>query len=150
MDKSEEDKKITNFGKWCRKLRIDKGWSMINVAEKLGCSQNQITQYEQGKVNPQPEFLEKCLEVYGIPESEKAEFLAQALTSSKRLIVNLDKVTIIPKDDLAKLMAVIVFNLKEPYPDTNEWKALTMAIKRLKDGIDERKLNYTVIREDEN
>ena len=40
MDKI--DKKVTNFGKWCRKLRIDKGWSMTDVAEKLGYGQNHI------------------------------------------------------------------------------------------------------------
>jgi transcriptional regulator with XRE-family HTH domain len=119
---------------------------MTDVAEKLGCKQNQITQIEQGKTNPSPEFLRKCLEVYKIPEAEKADFIAQALASSNRLILEMDKVTIIPKDDLAKLMTVLAFNLKEPYPDKKEWGAVVKAINELLKGINERNQPFTVIR----
>jgi len=149
MDQNQKDNKVTNFGKWCRKLRIDKGWTMTDMEEMLGKKQNQITQYERGKVNPPLEFLKKCLEVYKIPETEKVDFIAQALANSKRLSFKLDEVTIIPKVDLAKLMAVLVFNLKEPYPTTKEWEAVVKAINKLKEGINERQLPYTVIRESE-
>jgi len=62
------DDKVTNFGKRCRKLRIDKGW----------------------------------------------------------------------------IMAVLAFNLEEPYPATKEWKAAANAMKRLKTEIDIRAAPYTV------
>ena len=142
------DKKLTNFGKWCRKLRIDKGWSMTDVAVKLGYGQNHITQIEYGKTNPTPEFIEKCLMVYEIPKIEKADFIAQALISSERIVLELDKISILPKEDLAKLLAIVVFNLKEPYPNTIEWNAVAKAFKRLSEGIYERHLPYTVIRPD--
>jgi transcriptional regulator with XRE-family HTH domain len=140
---------ITDFGIWCRKLRLDKGWSMTKAAEKLGCKQGHISQIELGKINPTIDFLEKCLKVYEMPETEKADFIAQALISSNRLTLEMDKVTIIPKEDLAKIMAVLTFNLKEPYPDTIEWKAVTKAIKRLIEGIKERSLSYGVLRHDD-
>ena len=142
------DNKVTGFGKLCRKLRIDKGWSMTVVAKMLGYGQNHITLIEQGKTNPSPEFLEKCLKVYEIPEYEKADFIAKALACSNRLALETDKVTIIPKEDLAKIMAVFAFNLEEPYPDTEEWEAVTKAIKRLIDSINERSLPYSVLRHD--
>jgi transcriptional regulator with XRE-family HTH domain len=142
------NKKTTNFGKLCRKLRIYKGWSMTDVAEKLGYRQNHITQIEQGKSNPTPEFLKKCLEVYEIPENEKADFLAEALASSKRLTLELDEITNIPKEDLAKLMVVLVFNLEEPYSATKEWEAVAYAVKKLFECINNRSLNYSVIQPD--
>jgi transcriptional regulator with XRE-family HTH domain len=141
--------KASQFGKWCRKLRIDKGWSMNVVAEKLGKKQNHISQIEQGKANPSPEFLKKCLSVYEIPEAEKADFLAQALESSNRIVLELDKISIIPKGDLAKLLAVILFNLHEPYPATEEWNAVAKALKRLFEGIYDRNSHQRVIRLDD-
>jgi len=121
---------------------------MTDVAEMLGYRQNHITQIEYGKTNPTPEFLEKCLVVYEIPKAEKSDFIAQALTSSERVVLELDNISIIPKEDLAKLLAVIVFNLKEPYPVTEEWNAVAKALKRLFEGISERHLPFTVIRPD--
>ena len=139
--------KVTNFGKWCRRLRIDKGLSMSEMAEKLGYKQNHVSQIEQGKTNPSLEFLEKCLKVYEIPEAEKADFIAQALSSSDRIVLELEKITIIPKEDLAKLLAVLVFSLKEPYPASEEWNAVTKALKRLLDGINDRHSPFPVIRD---
>ena len=138
------DDKVTNFGKRCRKLRIDKGWTMADAAERLGCKQNHITLIEQGKTNPTHAFLEKCLEVYEIPEIEKADFIAQALTKSTRFVLDMDNVTSIPKEDLARIMAVLAFNLEEPYPATKEWKAAANAMKRLKAEIDIRAAPYAV------
>jgi hypothetical protein len=41
-------------------------------------------------------FLENYLEVYEISKSEKADFIAQALTTSNRFALEMDKVKIIP------------------------------------------------------
>ena len=134
--------KITSFGKWCRKLRVDKGLSMSAVAEKLGKKQNHITQIEQGQANPSIEFLKECLTVYEIPETEKADFIAQALSNSERIDLKLDKITIIPKEDLARLLAVLVFNLEDS-PDTTEWYPVTKAINELLYAIRHRSNNKT-------
>ena len=118
---------------------------MTDVAEKLGCKQNHISQIEKGLTNPSLEFLKKCIEAYEIPEIEKADFIAQAFASSSQLALKMDNVTIIPKEDLAKLMAVLVFNLKEPYPDTEEWGAVIYGIKRLKVAINSRNPAFTTL-----
>jgi len=137
--------KITNFGKWCRKIRIDRGWTMAETAKKLGCTQNNLTYIEQGKTSPSMKFLKKCIEVYEIPEAEKADFIAQALESSKRLILDLNKSKEIPKDYLAKIIAVLVFDLKEPYPDTPDWTAINQAVNTLKEYLRRRPKPFTII-----
>jgi len=143
------NEKVTDFGILCRKLRTGKRWSMTEVANMLGYSQNSITQIEQGKTNPSSKFIEECLKVYEISGIERANFIALALSCSNKLTLNMDKVTIIPKEDLAKIMAVLSYNLEEPYPDTPDWKAATKALKRLFDGIQERSLSYNVLRIDD-
>jgi transcriptional regulator with XRE-family HTH domain len=138
--------KVSPFGKLCRKLRIDMGLTMAETAEKLGCKQNHITKIEQGEANPTQTFLEKNAEVYGLTGAGKTEFIALALSSSKRLVLELDKATIIPKDDLAKLLAVLAFDLKNPYPNTKEWKPVDNAIGELLKSIEERSLHMNVVR----
>jgi len=137
--------KITNFGKWCRKIRIEKDWKMTETAKKLGCTQNNLTYIEQGKTNPSMDFLKKCIEVYGISKAEKANFIAQALESSNRLILDLNKSKEIPKDYLAKIIAVLVFDLEEPYPDTPDWTAIRQAVDIMKEYLRRRPKPFTVI-----
>jgi transcriptional regulator with XRE-family HTH domain len=118
---SKRNENITDFGKQCRKLRIDKGWSMAEAADRVGYKQNYISQVESGKINPSIEFLNKSVEIYGLTGTEKAKFLANALSTSRRIEVKLDDITIIPKADLAKLLAILVFNLELPEVKRDEW-----------------------------
>ena len=107
------NEKATDFGIKCKELRVGKGWSMAEAAEKLGCKQNSLTYKEQGKTNLSPEFIKKCLEVYKIPETEKAAFVMKALSSSNKLIIEMDKITSIPKEDFIKLMVILTYDLIE-------------------------------------
>ena len=118
---------------------------MKETAKKLGCAQNNLTYIEQGKTNPSMDFLKKCIEVYEISEAEKADFIAQALESSNRLILDLNKSKEIPKDYLAKIIAVLVFDLEEPYPDTPDWTAIRQAVDILKEYLRRRPKPFTVI-----
>jgi len=136
---------VTDFGIKCRQLRESKKWTMIDVGNRLGYSQNSLTYIEQGKTNLSMKFLEECLKVYEIPETEKADFITKAFKSSNRFIVELDNVKSIPKDDLARLMAIIIFNLEESYLTTKEWEAVTKAITELKEGIKNRNLSHKSI-----
>jgi transcriptional regulator with XRE-family HTH domain len=94
---------------------------MTEVADITGCKQNYIAQVESGKFNPSIEFLNKSVEAYGLTGTEKIRFLANALSSSRRLEIKLDDITIIPKADLAKLLAILVFNLEPPEVKRDEW-----------------------------
>jgi transcriptional regulator with XRE-family HTH domain len=142
---SKRSEKITGFGKQCRKLRIDKGLSMAEVAEMTGKRQNYVSQVESGKFNPSIDFLNKSAEIYGLTGAEKVKFFAEALSTSRRIELKLDEVTIIPKADLAKLLAILAFNLENPYPDEKEWKAVKHCMDILKKEIAVRSLPYKVV-----
>ena len=49
-----------------RKTRTKLGFKQSEVAERLGCAPTSLTHWENGKVNPPFEMLEKVCGVYGI------------------------------------------------------------------------------------
>jgi len=132
------NKKYINFRDWCRILRVEKGLTMAKAAKMLGCKQNHITQIEHGKCNPKYEYIEKCLKIYEVPNNEKADFVAKALANSKQITFKIENVTTTPKEDLVKLLAVLLFNLEEPYPNNDEWFATINALNIFKKSINNR------------
>jgi transcriptional regulator with XRE-family HTH domain len=145
---SKRSEKITAFGKQCRTLRIDKGWTMAEVADRVGYKQNYIAQVENGKFNPSKEFLSKSAELYGLTGTEKVKFFANALLASRRIEIKLGDIAIIPKEDFAKLLAILVFNQEGPYPAGDKekaWKAVTYCMDILRKEIEARSLSYTTI-----
>ena len=136
---------VTDFGIICRLYRQAKRMPMTDAAKVLGCTQHHITQIEQGKFNPTYEYIEKSLKLYDVPENKKADFIAKALAGSKQITFKMDKVTATPKEDLVKLLAVLLFNLDEPYPDDKEWYAMSNVLKKLKECISRRPGGFTVL-----
>jgi transcriptional regulator with XRE-family HTH domain len=132
------NKNITNFGKQCRKLRIDKDLTMRDVAAMTGYRQNYITQVENGKFNPSKEFLTKCIDIYGLTGTDKIEFIANALAASGRLEIKLDEIILIPKEDFTKLLALLAFALPPPYPNKKEWEAVAHCMEVLLQEINAR------------
>ena len=57
---------LTNFGKFCRKLRIDRGELLIDMASKLGVSSAFLSSVETGKKKPPLEWEIKLIEEYGL------------------------------------------------------------------------------------
>ena len=47
------------------KLRIEKGWSQKELAEKIGTQQSAISRLESGVYNPSLSFLSKIAKVFG-------------------------------------------------------------------------------------
>jgi len=127
------NEKTTDFGLECKKLRLDKGMSMTEASKGLGCSQSSLTYYEQGKTKISLEFLEKCFKIYEVPNNKRADLLIKALSSQEKLTIELDKITMIPKDTLAKFLAVLLYNLHEPPPETEDrkWDSIYKAIEIL-------------------
>ena len=113
---------------------------MDETAKKLGCTQSYLTYIEQGKTNPSPEFLKKCIKVYEIPETEWLDFYALALSNQKKLLLDWSKISTIPKETLIKLMVVLIFNLKEPQVNTGERDSVYKAI-----DILTKKKNFTTL-----
>lgn len=55
-----------NLGERIKQLRLDKGYTQREVAEKLGVSQPNYAQYENGRRNPKPETLKKIAKAIGV------------------------------------------------------------------------------------
>lgn len=63
---------VTTFGKFCRKLRIDKGEILFDMAEKLGVSTAFLSKVENGRRKPPAEWEEKIINLYSLSgDSEK-------------------------------------------------------------------------------
>ena len=46
-------------------LRMERGWTQAELAERVGTKQANISRLENGLANPTPRFLEKLSEVFG-------------------------------------------------------------------------------------
>lgn len=73
---------VTAFGKFCRKLRIDRGQIMLNMAELLQVSPAFLSAVENGKKNIPAKWYEKIISLYDLSESKAAE-LKSAIDKSK-------------------------------------------------------------------
>lgn len=50
-----------------RAARINKGMTLAQAAEKLGCALLTVWKYEMGKTQPNAEMIERMVRLYGIP-----------------------------------------------------------------------------------
>lgn len=62
---------LTEFGQFCRKLRIDRGELLFHMASKLGVSSAFLSSVENGKKNPPKEWQETICELYGLKSDDK-------------------------------------------------------------------------------
>ena len=65
---------VTAFGKVCRKMRIDSGELLSDMAEKLGVSAAFLSKVENGRRKPPKEWEEKIIEMYHLQGEKKSEF----------------------------------------------------------------------------
>ena len=61
---------VNNFGKFCRKLRIDKNELLYDMAAKLGVSSAFLSKVENGKKKPPKEWRETLINSYELNEKE--------------------------------------------------------------------------------
>lgn len=73
---------LTRFGKFCRKLRIDRGELLKDMAEKLGVTPSFLSAVETGIKNVPKDWFEKITKVYSLNEKEKEE-LYDAIQNSQ-------------------------------------------------------------------
>lgn len=64
---------LTLFGKICRKLRIDNGELLKEMADKLGVSSSYLSAVENGKRSVPHQWLETIAEIYSLSKSQKKE-----------------------------------------------------------------------------
>ena len=69
---------VNNFGKFCRKLRIDKGELLYDMATKLEVSSAFLSKVENGKKKPPKEWREILIREYEL-DSDKIKELDQCM-----------------------------------------------------------------------
>ncbi len=76
---------LNSFGKFCRKLRIDKGELLKDMATKLGVTSSYLSAVENGKRNVPHNWIEKISEIYLLDSSEINE-LERSFDESKKVV----------------------------------------------------------------
>lgn len=73
---------VTNFGKFCRKLRIDNNELLYNMAEKLEVSTAFLSKVENGRKKPPVEWKSRLTELYSI-DAARLEELEQSFFEAR-------------------------------------------------------------------
>lgn len=84
---------LTLFGKFSRKLRIDRGELLKDMAEKIGVTSSYLSAVENGKRNVPQGWAEKIITIYTLDSEEQKELLKvieQSQISNKLNIKNLN------------------------------------------------------------
>lgn len=61
---------VNNFGKFCRKLRIDNNELLYDMAVKLGVSSAFLSKVENGRKKPPQEWMEKLIHLYNLDNKQ--------------------------------------------------------------------------------
>lgn len=69
---------VNNFGKFCRKLRIERGELLADMAKELGVSSAFLSKVENGGKRPPKDWKEKIVSAYQL-DAEKAMELDDCL-----------------------------------------------------------------------
>lgn len=80
---------VSELGKFLRKLRIDCGEVLFDMAEKLGVSPSFLSSVENGKKRMPSKWNELLPSLYSLPESMKVEFTNAVANSEKGIEIPL-------------------------------------------------------------
>ena len=86
---------LTEFGRYVRKLRIDYGDLLKNMADKLGVTSSYLSAVETGKRNIPEDWVKKISQFYMLEVLEQ-DALQAAATNSAR-VVTMDLSNMVPK-----------------------------------------------------
>ena len=76
---------LTEFGKLIRKLRIDRGELIKDMAEKLDVTASYVSAVENGKRNIPNSWGDEITKLYGLGEKERLE-LSEAIIHSAKTV----------------------------------------------------------------
>ncbi len=86
-------KMLTDFGRFLRKIRIDCGEILKDMAEKLNVSAAYLSAVEMGKRNIPEQWVNRISELYGLSEEEKSNLNDAADNSAKSITLNFDNIS---------------------------------------------------------
>lgn len=81
---------VTSFGIFCRKLRIDNGEIMLNMAKKLGVSAAFLSAVETGKKIVPAEWGEKIEKLYNLSDEAATELFLSIAQSRNEVRIEYD------------------------------------------------------------
>lgn len=89
---------ISNFGKFCRKLRIDRGELLRDMATKLNVTASYLSAVENGK-REIPDSWESFLSTnYSLNENERMDLSEAIFKSKKQIKIELENLNNFDKD----------------------------------------------------
>lgn len=65
---------VTELGIFCRKLRIEYGERLSDMAQKLGVSSAFLSKVENGKKKPPVQWKQTIISIYGLSDNRLEEF----------------------------------------------------------------------------
>jgi transcriptional regulator with XRE-family HTH domain len=82
---------LTEFGRYLRKLRIDCGELIRDMAEKLGVTASYLSAVETGKRNIPEAWVKKISILYKLDSTAKAALEQAAINSTRIIKMNIDQ-----------------------------------------------------------
>lgn len=80
---------LTRFGKFCRKLRIENGELLFDMAQRLGVSSAFLSKVENGKSKPPIHWEDAITAIYNISQEQAAELHACMVEARSGSVINL-------------------------------------------------------------
>lgn len=87
---------LTNFGKFCRKIRIDQGKLLMDMANQLGVSAAFLSKVENGKAKPPIGWEENIIKNYDLNAEQEKE-LRQVIKEARE--TNIVQLAAMTEDD---------------------------------------------------
>ena len=109
--RSDSEKKTdAAFGKRLARIRKERGFTQIELAEQTGIIQPVLSDYERGKLRPHPETLIRLAKALHVSADEILGLAAAARKSlpiNRRFLRRLQAVDTLPKRDQEALLRTI-------------------------------------------
>jgi transcriptional regulator with XRE-family HTH domain len=84
---------VTKFGIQLRKIRLDNGEKLSDMAKRLGISVSSLSTVETGKVPITNKIIDGVIDNYDLDEYTKNALISTFISSVKRLKINLRNAT---------------------------------------------------------
>ncbi|MBQ6907175.1 MAG: helix-turn-helix transcriptional regulator [Clostridia bacterium] len=84
---------LTDFGRFLRKIRIDYGEILKDMADKLNVSAAYLSAVEMGKRNIPEQWVDKISQLYNLSEEEKSNLKNVADSSAKSITLSFENIS---------------------------------------------------------
>ena len=128
---------LTEFGIAIRKIRLDRGEILKDMADKLHVSSAFLSAVENGRKNIPEKWLDKIIEFYQLDNAEQKSLERAYINTTKSITkINADNMENI--SSIKKQAAFVFARSFESMPDETAEEILKMLSKRTRDNENER------------